>query len=842
MKARLARTGLLLAALGLGVPIPGAAQEPQNERLVTADGVRLDFPPDGVWRRRARQVAAQRVLLRSRGNWTLLNAPAASGVAGAGPAVGGTLFAPAILIAFKDTDTDTTAVIPLPRRAEYDSIFFTSQAWRGRPYTQRTLYEEMSNGLLTIGGQVYGWVKGAQLRSYYLDACGASANALDCATGRFRMYQLFLDALRALDTTGVDFGQYDNDGPDGIPNSGDDDGIVDVVQFVQPVVGGECRGRGIWAHKSSLSYLGSLYSTNDAAHNGGTIKIGPYHIVGGVGGEPCRDSTQIMGIGTASHELGHGLGLPDLYDVSNNTQGEGEWGLMGSANYTSLLSPGQMDAWCKDQLGWVVERPLTATGAYSLGGVVSTDSIFLIRPRGGNPRGEYFLLENKQPEGSDTYNMTVGSPSQGPKQGGLLVWHIDSLKLATSGFAVSNTVNSGIPHGVELVQADNLGQLDKSPSGGGNRGDAGDPYPGSHDNHTLSKTSAPAAAMNADGSFAGFALSNVGVGGGRASFDLALATVIRPNDTLGVITVNGARFHRFYDVLRPSGADTVGVPSPQDTPDGRARYVFNAWSDGGAQTHAIPAGSVSDSLVALLDAQYLLKVSQAGTGAIAASPSADLSGGAFFPAGSLVTLIATAGPDSVFDGWAGDTVSSRDTLVLTMRRPFTLSATFAPLLKVVAATPPTAIMGAAYDYHLPVQGGTGLYQWNLTAGALPAGVTVYTDGRLAGIPAETGAFDLTIRVASGSQSVTFSLHLLVEAPVVPLDAAVHQLLQLDATLTADQVRYLDLLGNRNSRLDLGDFLAWLKATGVKPSPQVMAGVLAGTALRTPPSKPRERAP
>jgi hypothetical protein len=90
--------------------------------------------------------------------------------------------------------------------------------------------------------------------------------------------------------------------------------------------------------------------------------------------------------------------------------------------------------------------------------------------------------------------------------------------------------------------------------------------------------------------------------------------------------------------------------------------------------------------------------------------------------------------------------------------------------------------------------------------------------------------------------VTFPLHLVVEAPVVALDAAVHQLLKLDATLTPDQVRYFDLLGNRNSKLDLGDFLAWLKATGVKPSPQVMAAVLAGPAPHSPLPKPRERTP
>jgi len=51
------------------------------------------------------------------------------------------------------------------------------------------------------------------------------------------------------------------------------------------------------------------------------------------------------------------------------------------------------------------------------------------------------------------------------------------------------------------------------------------------------------------------------------------------------------------------------------------------------------------------------------------------------------------------------------------------------------------------------------------------------------------------------------------------------------TLTADEVRYFDLLGNRNARLDLGDFLAWVRATGVKPSAELLARVTAAAGAR-----------
>jgi len=41
-----------------------------------------------------------------------------------------------------------------------------------------------------------------------------------------------------------------------------------------------------------------------------------------------------------------------------------------------------------------------------------------------------------------------------------------------------------------------------------------------------------------------------------------------------------------------------------------------------------------------------------------------------------------------------------------------------------------------------------------------------------------------------------------------------------APLTADEVRYLDFLGNNNGGFDVGDFLAWVKLTGAPPSPLV----------------------
>ena len=62
----------------------------------------------------------------------------------------------------------------------------------------------------------------------------------------------------------------------------------------------------------------------------------------------------------------------------------------------------------------------------------------------------------------------------------------------------SNRVNTGSRQGLSLIQADGLNQL-RTP-GSQNRGDTGDPYPGSTDSHAFGLSTIPAAADYNDAS------------------------------------------------------------------------------------------------------------------------------------------------------------------------------------------------------------------------------------------------------------------------------------------------------------------------------------------------------
>jgi hypothetical protein len=58
----------------------------------------------------------------------------------------------------------------------------------------------------------------------------------------------------------------------------------------------------------------------------------------------------------------------------------------------------------------------------------------------------------------------------------------------------------------------------------------------------------------------------------------------------------------------------------------------------------------------------------------------------------------------------------------------------------------------------------------------------------------------------------------IAAPTLVTAAVVTRLLTGSGTLSADELTYLDLLGNKNARFDVGDFLAWVQATGATPAP------------------------
>jgi M6 family metalloprotease-like protein len=111
-------------------------------------------------------------------------------------------------LAYKNVDG------PFPA-AKYQKLLFGEPGAAPCP-PQRTMtqyYMDISHDKLQVTGQVLGWYKLPQDDTYY--------EGSENGTGR-PFGELLTFGLKMADAE-VDFGLFDNDGPDGIPNSGDDD-------------------------------------------------------------------------------------------------------------------------------------------------------------------------------------------------------------------------------------------------------------------------------------------------------------------------------------------------------------------------------------------------------------------------------------------------------------------------------------------------------------------------------------------------------------------------------------------------------------------------------------------
>ena len=92
-------------------------------------------------------------------------------------------------------------------------------------------------------------------------------------------------------------------------------------------------------------------------------------------------------------------------------------------------------------------------------------------------------------------------------------------------------------------------------------------------------------------------------------------------------------------------------------------------------------------------------------------------------------------------------------------------AIVAPLSITTATTLPGGVVGAAYTQTFAATGGSSPYQWSVSTGTLPIGLTLNAStGSLAGTPTAAGTFNFTIRVADvGARSATASFTMVVTA-------------------------------------------------------------------------------
>lgn len=432
------------------VPAVGTPVSPPQaiEGLDARPVVPLEF--SRAWLGKAKAVRQARAELDAEGR---LDGASPEELAELGAALSGVLRVPVIPVVYGDVD------VPFPEEVLADRLFGPI---RGDTVSYSAYWDEVSGGLLQVEGEVLPWVRLRKPARHYLSKD-------DFGWASFGRVVEFREAvLRAADRM-IDFSRFDNDGPDGIPNSGDDDGFVDFVAFLYvPKCTGDWREGAIWPHRGAME----PFETSSIGANGEPIRIADYVILPAVGQGSCEP----LDIGVLAHETGHALGLPDLYGYDGSSQGIGAWGLMGTGSHSASYSPAHLSAWSKEQLGWVrVEWITGEEETLEIEPVVESRTVYRYDLPGDTR--EYLLFENRQRIGSD--KALPGS--------GLLAWRIDPDLGELMGW------NGGGPHAaVRLIQADERGALHR-----GGHADAGDPFPGESGRTTLEIEGAPPLRLSA---------------------------------------------------------------------------------------------------------------------------------------------------------------------------------------------------------------------------------------------------------------------------------------------------------------------------------------------------------
>jgi len=316
---------------------------------------------------------------------------------------------------------------------------WAEELFDGRPGSVSHYFNEISFGQIQVTGEYLPKIYEMSMPSfYYINKLQAYVTEL----------------LRLVDwDQSVNFADFDNDGPDGIPGSDDDDGYVDYI-MIMPISRPEGFFSYIWKNADGMASLNlsETYYTRDRNTSRQFIRLDKYS--GSIAIAPNKNQS----IGEICHEYCHYLGAVDLYDLRHednetDSAGIGYWGIMG-----------------RGTLGWNGWGGPTAPCAYTrmLMGIIGINNSNLIDIYGIHrdirisdvglengkvyriwiKSGEYFLVEHRRNDGI-YYDRHI-------PQNGILIWHIlemanlnnnEQLKLCDLECADGRFSDAGYPIG-----------------------------------------------------------------------------------------------------------------------------------------------------------------------------------------------------------------------------------------------------------------------------------------------------------------------------------------------------------------------------------------------------------
>lgn len=325
-------------------------------------------------------------------------------------------------------------------------------------------YRENSYDQLQVDGEVVGWLRLPHPYAYYVNGESGTSDTHYPHNAQKMVEDALAEAVKT-----VDLSRFDADG----------DKFVDGLFVVHAGPGAEAdpdqttRATKIWSHQWNISQ--PFRSNGVTAYAYLTVP---------------EDSR----VGVCCHEFGHMLGLPDLYDTTYASEGVGVWCVMGAGSWNNGgLTPGHFCAWSKARLKWLKPTVVKAAKTVSLPPVERAKPVVYRLWTNGKSGSEYFLLEHRARTGFDAKLPAAG----------LLIWRVDD--------ANHDNDHPG-DYWVGLLQADGRRDLEL----GRNRGDAGDPYPGSGKKRAIDDTTTPNTRDHL-GKATGVAVTNIALKRGTVS-------------------------------------------------------------------------------------------------------------------------------------------------------------------------------------------------------------------------------------------------------------------------------------------------------------------------------------
>ncbi len=250
-----------------------------------------------------------------------------------------------------------------------------------------------------------------------------------------------IDALTAADPY-VDFASFD----------ADRDGMISTNELAVGYVFAGYEGAAsytypmgvekyLWAHAWSVSEIIRYYDCDFSVPAPDGTVVDAYISIA-----EQMDETTPEPISVLAHELGHYLGLPDLYDTANysspkwnkysvsdySVMADGSWGIDPDGGYI----PYSMDVWSRFALGWCDPVVADSDGDYEVTAQSYTEgdaysAVYIPTQR----EGEYYLLENRQ------FVKWDAGLGRSHDTGGVILWHIDDdvFEKYNKGNEVNNT-------------------------------------------------------------------------------------------------------------------------------------------------------------------------------------------------------------------------------------------------------------------------------------------------------------------------------------------------------------------------------------------------------------------